>query len=118
MPPTEENYKPHEWEKPHLPNLTGTPAAYKPRGSILTPEQPPGGDGRLRAVDAGVRDSASDRLRHAPGLPLEGRSRDLPSEAKASFRRGATAAMTTLSPAPEIPAAFGLEIFACPQGGG
>jgi NADH:ubiquinone oxidoreductase subunit len=41
IPPTEESYKPRDWEKPHLPNLTGTPAAYRPRGSILTSEQRP-----------------------------------------------------------------------------
>ena len=39
IPPTEDGYKPREWEKPHIPNLTGTPAAYRPRGSILTPEK-------------------------------------------------------------------------------
>ena len=33
--PTEESYKPHEWEKPHIPNMTGTPAAYRPPGSTL-----------------------------------------------------------------------------------
>jgi NADH:ubiquinone oxidoreductase subunit len=33
--PTEETYKPHEWEKPHLPNMTGTPEAYRPPGSTL-----------------------------------------------------------------------------------
>ena len=27
------------WEKDHLPNLTGTPAAYHPPGSVLTPER-------------------------------------------------------------------------------
>jgi NADH:ubiquinone oxidoreductase subunit len=41
VPPTGENYKPREWEKPHKPNLTGTPAAYRPRGSLATPEQRP-----------------------------------------------------------------------------
>jgi NADH:ubiquinone oxidoreductase subunit len=25
----------HSWEKEHLPNLTGTPLAYHPRGSLL-----------------------------------------------------------------------------------
>jgi NADH:ubiquinone oxidoreductase subunit len=35
VPPTEESYKPHEWEKPHIPNMTGTPAAYRPPGSTL-----------------------------------------------------------------------------------
>jgi NADH:ubiquinone oxidoreductase subunit len=33
--PTEETYTPREWEKPHQPNLTGTPAAYRPSGSTL-----------------------------------------------------------------------------------
>jgi NADH:ubiquinone oxidoreductase subunit len=35
LPPTEEAYTPHEWEKPHLPNMTGTPLAYRPPGSTL-----------------------------------------------------------------------------------
>ena len=35
LPPTEEAYEPHEWEKPHLPNMTGTPLAYRPPGSTL-----------------------------------------------------------------------------------
>ena len=39
IPPTEDTYRPREWEKPHVPNLTGTPAAYRPRGSILTSEK-------------------------------------------------------------------------------
>jgi NADH:ubiquinone oxidoreductase subunit len=29
-------YRPrYPWEKPHLPNMTGTPAAYHPPGSVL-----------------------------------------------------------------------------------
>src|SRR6202165_2808192 len=28
VPPTEEAYTPREWEKPHLPNLTGAPLGY------------------------------------------------------------------------------------------
>lgn len=32
--PAQEAYCPHEWEKPHQPNLTGTPQAYTPKGSI------------------------------------------------------------------------------------
>jgi NADH:ubiquinone oxidoreductase subunit len=35
LPPTEDGYKPREWEKPHVPNMTGTPAAYRPSGSTL-----------------------------------------------------------------------------------
>ena len=30
------DYTPREWEKPHRPNLTGTPKAYRPQGSILS----------------------------------------------------------------------------------
>jgi NADH:ubiquinone oxidoreductase subunit len=41
VPPTEERYKPRAWEKPHLPNLTGTSAAYRPKGSILGQEKRP-----------------------------------------------------------------------------
>jgi NADH:ubiquinone oxidoreductase subunit len=33
--PTEENYVAREWEKPHVPNMTGTPNAYRPSGSTL-----------------------------------------------------------------------------------
>lgn len=35
QPPKEGDYKPREWEKPHRPNMTGTPAAYRPSGSIM-----------------------------------------------------------------------------------
>jgi len=34
VPPTDD-YQPAEWEKPHVPNLTGTPHAYRPSGSLL-----------------------------------------------------------------------------------
>ena len=34
-PPTVAPLKVQRWEKPHLPNLTGTPYAYRPQGSIL-----------------------------------------------------------------------------------
>ncbi len=33
-PPTEVPLKRRSWEKDHVPNLTGTPFAYKPKGSI------------------------------------------------------------------------------------
>jgi NADH:ubiquinone oxidoreductase subunit len=35
VPPTEDKTKPHPWQKPHRPNLTGTPGAYRPSGSTL-----------------------------------------------------------------------------------
>ena len=46
--------RPREWEKPHLPNMTGTPAAYRPPGSTLASGQRPQGDRRLPALDAGI----------------------------------------------------------------
>lgn len=33
--PADETYAPHDWEKAHQPNLSGTAAAYRPDGSIL-----------------------------------------------------------------------------------
>jgi NADH:ubiquinone oxidoreductase subunit len=33
--PTDEDFTVREWHKPHKPNLTGTPYAYRPDGSIL-----------------------------------------------------------------------------------
>lgn len=35
LPPTEAPLKRWEWEKPHVPNMTGTDAAYLPPGSLL-----------------------------------------------------------------------------------
>ncbi|MBF9035661.1 NADH:ubiquinone oxidoreductase subunit NDUFA12 [Rhodobacterales bacterium HKCCE2091] len=37
-PPSDRPLAHKEWEKPHLPNLTGTPAHYVPPGSILREE--------------------------------------------------------------------------------
>lgn len=37
-PPSKENYVPGEWQKPHQPNMTGTPGAYRPAGSLLRAE--------------------------------------------------------------------------------
>lgn len=38
VPPTEEEYKPRAWEKPHRTNKTGSSEAYRPPGSILNPD--------------------------------------------------------------------------------
>jgi len=45
-PPVKEDYKPREWQKSYQPNLTGTPQAYRPQGSVLSPTTRPavGGD--------------------------------------------------------------------------
>jgi NADH:ubiquinone oxidoreductase subunit len=37
-PPTESRRVARDWEKPHRPNFTGTPAAYRPPGSIMNVE--------------------------------------------------------------------------------
>jgi NADH:ubiquinone oxidoreductase subunit len=39
IPPSMDNYKAHPWEKPHKANMTGSAAAYRPKGSILSPEK-------------------------------------------------------------------------------
>ena len=46
LAPSEETYQPREWQKPHEPNLTGTPLAYRPPGSVLksAPRTPGGSD--------------------------------------------------------------------------
>ena len=40
-PPSEEPLPHKDWEKPHLPNLTGTSGAYAPAGSIRRAEPEP-----------------------------------------------------------------------------
>ena len=44
--PTPQNYTPRDWQRPHELNMTGTPAAYRPPGSVLRSGQRPstGGD--------------------------------------------------------------------------
>jgi len=42
-------YEPREWQKPHQPNLTGTAAAYRPKGSILGAAARPKTDGEYEA---------------------------------------------------------------------
>lgn len=45
VPPTEENYQPRPWQKPHRSNLTGTRAAYRPSGSTLAESRRPAATG-------------------------------------------------------------------------
>ena len=41
VPPSKEDYKAAEWQKPHRANGTGTPNAYRPQGSLAaTGERP------------------------------------------------------------------------------
>lgn len=48
-PPTEEKYTPRPWEKPHVENFTGTPAAWRPPGSILSKGQRASATGDYKA---------------------------------------------------------------------
>lgn len=45
-PPGDEGLPRKVWEKDHVPNMTGTDQAYRPPGSVLTPQTRPraGGD--------------------------------------------------------------------------
>ncbi|MFN0263324.1 NADH:ubiquinone oxidoreductase subunit NDUFA12 [Tepidamorphus sp. 3E244] len=49
VPPTEEDYTVREWERPHLPNMTGTAAAYRPAGSTLRANARPSATGDYEA---------------------------------------------------------------------
>ena len=49
VPPTQESYAPHPWQKPHRPNLTGTPAAHRPSGSTLAGGRRPSATGDYKA---------------------------------------------------------------------
>ena len=51
--PTEESYTPREWEKPHVANMTGTPAAYRPSGSTLASGRRPQATGDYQAWTPG-----------------------------------------------------------------
>ena len=48
-PPTEVAVPRQPWERDHLPNLTGTPAAYAPPGSPATPATRPRATGDYEA---------------------------------------------------------------------
>ena len=53
QPPTQVTYKPRAWEKPHRPNLTGTPGAYRPPGSTLALGRRPRATGDYKAWTPG-----------------------------------------------------------------
>ncbi len=48
-PPTEEDYRPKPWQQEHRANMTGTAAAYRPSGSILTSDERPHATGDYQA---------------------------------------------------------------------
>lgn len=45
VPPTEDDYTPRPWEKSGAPNMTGTPYAYRPPGSIVGANRRPAATG-------------------------------------------------------------------------
>ena len=47
--PTQESYVPRAWQLPHLPNMTGTPQAYRPEGSTLAGGARPAATGDYQA---------------------------------------------------------------------
>ena len=54
LPPTEERYQPRPWQKPHRPNLTGTPGAQRPTGSTLAQGRRPKATGDYKPWKPGV----------------------------------------------------------------
>jgi NADH:ubiquinone oxidoreductase subunit len=56
QPPSEERYQPRPWQKPHRPNLTGTPAAHRPTGSTLAQGRRPKATGDYKAWKPGIGD--------------------------------------------------------------
>lgn len=51
--PTQETARTYRWEKPHRPNLTGTPAAHRPSGSTLAQGRRPKATGDYKAWTPG-----------------------------------------------------------------
>jgi NADH:ubiquinone oxidoreductase subunit len=49
IPPTSEKVRVRPWWKPHLPNMTGTPFAYRPPGSTLAEARRPQATGDYQA---------------------------------------------------------------------
>lgn len=47
--PADVDYKPREWEKPYVPNQTGTPNAWRPQGSTLATGARPKATGDYQA---------------------------------------------------------------------
>ena len=53
LPPTLDKPQPHPWEKPHRPNPTGSPAAYRPSGSTMGLGRRPKATGDYKAWSPG-----------------------------------------------------------------
>ena len=77
--PTEETYTPREWEKPHVPNMTGTPAAYRPPGSTLASGRRPKATGDYQPWTPGQSLQLSTRV--IPRKRTIGSSQVIPKQA-------------------------------------
>ncbi len=53
VPPSRDAYQPREWQKPWQPNMTGTPRAYRPKGSIMGAASRPSATGDYEAWTPG-----------------------------------------------------------------
>ena len=53
VPPTKLDYVARDWQKPHRPNMTGTPGAYRPKGSMLSTGKRPSATGDYKAWTPG-----------------------------------------------------------------
>ena len=53
VPPAKESYAAREWEASHRPNMTGTPSAYRPKGSTLKAGRRPAATGDYDAWTPG-----------------------------------------------------------------
>jgi NADH:ubiquinone oxidoreductase subunit len=53
VPPSRDGYVAREWERAHLPTMTGTSAAYRPSGSILASGERPRATGDYEAWTPG-----------------------------------------------------------------
>jgi NADH:ubiquinone oxidoreductase subunit len=60
VPPVDENYKPRAWQKPHRANLTGTPSAYRPSGSMLALNRRPRATGDYKAWAPGAAERKAE----------------------------------------------------------
>lgn len=49
VPPDEIDFRERDWHRPHKPNFTGSAAAYRPQGSILSRGQRPDATGDYEA---------------------------------------------------------------------
>ena len=73
-PPTQESYKPRPWQKPHRPNMTGTPGALPATRLDARGRPPAEGDRRLQGLDPGKSVSQNRRAPFRRRIPRVNRA--------------------------------------------